>query len=612
MLQQFNERIKGVVAWVVVILIAFTFVIFGLDYFVQSKQSTSSLAEVNGEAIPVSLFEQVYQRVQRQDTSASQDTVIKKQILEDLIINTLALQSAAKTGFYLSPAQVTSSIMHIPQFQENGKFSVARYQQVLSASRFTPENLQREVSQGMLINQQRFAFISGAFVLPAEVARYASLLYETRDYAFSIVPMKAFMPKREVTEADAHTYYQAHLQQFTTRERVSLDYVLLSMDQFKSNAKVTEEEVRQYYQENVASYKTPARWKVSHLLYAFPAEANDKQQEQTRQKAQAAYETLIKTPTYFNELVNKESDDRLTAKQHGELPWLTLGQSPFDKVLLTLNHVDQISAPFKTNRGYELFKVIQFTPAELKPFAQVSESIRTQLLTEKAQANYAKALESLGELSYQSPDTLEPVAHALKLPILHTQPFSKEGGSDPITQNPELLKAAFSTDVKSLGNNSEPIQVNPSSVVVIRVQKQFPPQPQPFKMVQAQIEQTILNQQAKKEAEAWGLKIIKGEGLPKHLTWETVSNESREGETKHAQIRDVAFTLTQNKQVIGAFLPTGEYMLVRLDAIRPGKYDALDQEQQQALMHQLESAYGTIDYDLYMRELVETASIKRN
>jgi peptidyl-prolyl cis-trans isomerase D len=230
MLQQFNERIKGVVAWVVVVLIAFTFVMFGLDYFVQSKQSSSAVAEVNGQAIPISLFEQMYQRIRHQDTppsSVSQDNVVKKQILEDLIINTLSLQAANKVGFYVSPNQVTSAIMHIPQFQEGGKFSSARYQQVLSASMFTPATLQREVSQGMLINQQRFAFIGGAFVLPSEVERYAALLYETRDYTFTVVPMKEFMANIKISEADAHTYYQAHLQQFTTPERVSLNHMLL-------------------------------------------------------------------------------------------------------------------------------------------------------------------------------------------------------------------------------------------------------------------------------------------------------------------------------------------------------------------------------------------------
>jgi peptidyl-prolyl cis-trans isomerase D len=294
------------------------------------------------------------------------------------------------------------------------------------------------------------------------------------------------------------------------------------------------------------------------------------------------------------------------------LPWLTLGQSPFDNVLLTLNHVGQVALPFKTSKGYELFKVVQYTPEEVKSFTQVKEVIRTQLLTEKAQANYAKVLESLGELSYQSPDTLEPVSQALKLPILHTLPISKEGGSDSMTQNPELLKAAFSSDVKSLGNNSEPIQINPSTVVVIRVQKRFPPHPESFQSVQNRVENELLIQQAKKQVEALGLKIIKGSAtLPKSLAWQSVLNEAREGETKHSPIRDVAFTISQNKQVVGAFLMNGDYMLVRLDGVHAGKYQSLDQEQQHALMHQLESAYGAIDYNLYMRELVETASIKR-
>ena len=35
MLQKLNERIQGLVAWIIIILVAITFTLFGVDYYLQ-------------------------------------------------------------------------------------------------------------------------------------------------------------------------------------------------------------------------------------------------------------------------------------------------------------------------------------------------------------------------------------------------------------------------------------------------------------------------------------------------------------------------------------------------------------------------------------------------
>lgn len=617
MLQKLNERIKGIVAWVVVLLIAFTFFMFGLDYFFQIRSSASStaIAEVNGQPISAVLFEQFYRRLRQQEPSnlpAHADEVLKKQVVEELIVNTATLSAARRAGFYVSPAQVAASIIQIPQFQENGKFSSAKYQQVLAASLFTTETLQKEVEQGMLINQQRFAFVGSVFVLPTEVEWYAKLLFETRDYDYTILSLQSFIDKVKLDENALRAYHKAHAQELMTPARVSLDYVLLSVEQFKSAATVSEADVRQYYQDNLSAFKIPPRWKVAHLLYAFPEGATLQQQMQVKQKIEQAYQHLIRNPAVFQDWVKQHSDDRLSAQQGGLLPWLSPGQSEFDEMLMTLNQVGQLSQPFRTKRGYEMLKLLDYTPSKVTPLDQAQEVIRRQLSNEVAQKNYAKALEALGELSYQSPETLEPVSKTLHLPILHTKPFSSAGGTEWITQQPEVQRLAFSSDVKELGNNSEPIQVNPSTVAVIRVKEQFPATVQAFEAVRPKIEAILKEEAAKKEMMQLGNEIKqKHTDLPAQYRWLSVTRESHVGESKNPIMRDLAFSLPKMHQLQGQFLPNGDYVIVRLKAIYPGAWTALDQTQRQALQKQLESTYGEMDYDLYIKEVVDAATIKR-
>lgn len=47
MLQKLNEHIQGVVAWLVIILIAITFTLFGVDYYFQSRQISDAKVIVN-------------------------------------------------------------------------------------------------------------------------------------------------------------------------------------------------------------------------------------------------------------------------------------------------------------------------------------------------------------------------------------------------------------------------------------------------------------------------------------------------------------------------------------------------------------------------------------
>ncbi|OGV27716.1 MAG: hypothetical protein A3F18_00590 [Legionellales bacterium RIFCSPHIGHO2_12_FULL_37_14] len=615
MLYQLNEKIKGVFAWIIVVLVTITFVAFGVEYFLQAKRMETNLAlEVNGEAIPYRVFDLIYRRIQQQDPmplSVTQDIALRKQILDDLIVNSVSLQGARKAGFYITAEETTAAIRNFPQFQENGKFSFAKYRQILAASMYTPLQVQEDIAHSMLIRQQRYAFENTAFALKSEIKRDAALIYETRDYSYIKIPLSLFFDKVKVTEKQEQDYYAAHKQDFTTHLRVVLDYVLLSLENFKAKSAVQEAEIKQYYNENQASFRKPQSWQVKHILYAFPQNATPKQIAETKQKAEKAYEKLAQHPEKFENMVNTDSDDKLTAESKGLLPIINEGENPLADAFNGLTKENSITRPWKTAAGYEIFKVVHYTPSSLIPYEDAKIQIKNQLENEKAQLSYAKAVEDLGELSYQHPDSLQEVAKALNIPILHTQDFTQAGGSDKVTQNPEVVHAAFSKDVKDLRNNSEPIQLTPSSVIVIRIQKILPKESQTFAAVQAKIEKQLQNQLAEQEIQAWSQKLIKGEAkLFSNLNFIKVAHESREGESKQPNIRDLAFSLAKVGQIKSGRLSDGEHFIVRLDNITMGQFSTLDSKQQQQFIRQVEKSYGVADYDIYISELMETAKIK--
>ncbi|KTD61496.1 SurA N-terminal domain-containing protein [Legionella spiritensis] len=625
MLQKLNERIQGVVAWIVIILIAVTFTLFGVDYYMQSHQATETEVTVNGEAISKQAFEISYRRARQQRDSsqmtAAGEAALKKQVLNNMITTSITVQAAKSAGFEVSPEQANAAILSIPQFQQDGHFSAERYQLALSGAMFTPETFQKEVRQGMLLNQQRFAFMGNAFALPEEIKRFVKLYMQTRDYNYLRIPIGLFTSDIKISEQDIADYYKKHTREFTEPEKVSIDFVKLSMQQVRKNIKVSDNDIQRYYEDNQSNFLTPARWQVSHILFAVPENAGVEQTKQIREKADEAYQALQNNPAQFSRWVKTMSSDKLSAANDGVLPWIVAGSTEFDKALSELSQPGQISEPLKTSKGYEIFKLLAYQPASLKPLNQVRKDISEQLATELAQASYAQLLEQLTDLSFQTPDTLTPVAEELKLDIEQTQPFSRQGGQTELTKNKQIINTAFSHDVLGLGNNSEPVQLDNDSVIVLRVNKHIAAKAKSLDEVRTAIVNKLTQQKAKKEARQFGMNLLSGKSSPqeqerfiqdKKLQWREVDSASRDTDKADTMINDLAFSLPRVNSREGRSLINGDYVIVQLKKINEGRYKALDKEQQTSLVQQIESSNGIMDYDLYVKSLVARAKIERS
>jgi peptidyl-prolyl cis-trans isomerase D len=621
MLQKLNERIQGVVAWLVVILIGITFTLFGVDYYLQSHQTANSKVVVNGQPLTLQEFDTNYRRARSmqdiEQMTADDEKKIQNQVLEQMIANEVLVQSAHKNGFNVSTDQANVAILNIPQFQEDGRFSAEKYQQALSGALFTQSSFQNEVKQGMLINQQRFVFMGSSFALPDEIERFVSLYMQSRDYDYLTVPASRFKKDIQISSASITDYYNENKKVFMTPEQVSLDYVTLSMHDIKDKINISSDDVKRYYDDNQSNYLTPASWQVAHILFAVPENASNADLEQIQKKADDTYKLLQSKPDQFEHLVSKMSDDKLSVTDKGVLPWITAGQNDYNKILSSLTKPGEISHPEKTKHGYEIFKLIAYKPVSIKPLSEVETTIKEQLVAETAQTQYTQALEQLTDLSYQSPDSLQPVADALKLKIEKTEPFSRAGGTDEITKRKQVINTAFSHDVLNLGNNSEPIQLDNDSVVVVRVDGHWAKKEQKLEAVREQINKILVKKMADSKAKEIGISLlnpIENKQQQKfidsnHLTWKTVVNSTRDNDSGKSEINDMAFNLVRPESRNGFVLPNGDYIVVRLKQINDGKLSSLDREQQDSLIQQIEASYGMLDYDLYVKGLVNRAQI---
>jgi peptidyl-prolyl cis-trans isomerase D len=614
MLQKLNERLQGVVAWVIIILVATTFTLFGLDYYFQSRHEPSIKAEVNGQDISKNDFELQLRRFSKFNESEDIDSkalnLTKQKVLQDMILNLVRVQAAIKNGFFIASDEVNSAILSIPQFQEDGHFSKNRFTHVLSNAFYTPDSFHNEVRQGMLINQERFALIGTEFALPREIESFVKLLLQSRDYAYVRVPSADFLNLATVTDKDVSDYYKKHKQQYVLSQKVSIEYLEVDMEEIAKNINLVKDQLVRYYEDNINNYQAPAQWRVAHIF--LDTKSDD---SKTKEQADKLFSTLQASPEKFNENMKLLSNDKIS--KDGILPWIVAGSTEYDEDFVNFTTPGQILPPIKSSKGYEIFKLVEYKPSRVKDFSEVQDLITKQVSTDITQAKYADLVEKLSDLSYQTPDSLDSVATALGIKVKYSDLFDKNGGSSDITKNKQVINQAFNHDVLELGNNSSLIQLDANKVIVLRVKDNISSKVAELSEVSNEIKSKILKEKAQKLALDFGNKIIsKNLNLnPKVVNGDheyvlnKVISAQRDYNTVEQEVNDLAFSLTLKNNKAGVFVNNSDYIIVELQKINDGNYNTLDKEQLFSITQQLESGYGLKDYNLYINEKLALAKV---
>lgn len=642
MLQKIHARVQGVIAWLLIILIAVTFTLWGINYYLEARGATDVQAEVNGEKISKMDFSNAYERLKRHveeedrdheglgTLSPTQEKQLKRQALKQLIFTRTVMQGANSSDYRITREQAEQALMQIPQFQEGGQFSPEKFQQALSSASYTPSVFLTRVQEGLVINQQRFSFAGTSFVLPEELERFVELTRETRDAKYLIIPAKNFLTMLHVSSSDLHDYYESHKAQFKVPEKVSVEYIAVSMKKILPTINVSDRAIKHYYDSNVDAYTQPAQWKWAHILVRVPENSSKSVLKAANKKAMMV-EKKLQEGLSFADAVKKYSNDILSVSQNGVTEWVseTTVSLPILDALKALKN-NQVSAPIQTQYGYEIIRRLGFHSSKPMPFNSVKEQIKTILTTDAAQQTFAEMGDDLTNLSYQNPSSLQEVAKELDLPVQTTAFFTQKGLPKGVASHKAVIQAAFSDEVLRDANNSQLITINDNEFIVLRVKKHSPESFMSFDTVKATVNDALIQEKLAAQARLYGesqIKILNESGeqglkvldeiQKKHgLNWQAQDNVKRDDEKMNPVILDTLFAmpLLSNKALNwqGVSLKNGDYVLLNLLKVNHGSLDDLDQEEQNVLKDEIEATFGIIDYDLYVEGLMKKADIVEN
>lgn len=626
MLQLIRDRAQGLVVWTIVGLIIITFALFGLSSYL-SGSAKVNVATVNDVEISQTEFLRAYQNYQQRlqqmlgknyNPAMFNDDVVKQQVLDGLITREVLTQTLDKSGFGASPDQIITKIRSIDSFyDENGKFSAEQYKRVLSLQGMNSTMFEQRVSQDIADEQLYAGLMRSAFVTPKQVDTYSKLQNQKREIGYILVSHQAFMKSLKVSNEDIEKYYADNKTQFMTPEMVSVEYVELNINDAAKEYEISESEMRQHYDENIKQYESePEQRKASHILIAI----NDKTDEATAKAEIEKVRARLDKGEDFTVVAKEVSQDPGSASQGGDLGFFGHGvmDKAFEESVFSLKK-GEISKPVKSAFGYHIIKVTGIKAGKVTAFKDVKEKIKKDLQLQKAEQKFYTDVDTLNNLTYETPDSLLPAADALGLTVKQSKLFTKRGGQG-VLQNPKVVNAAFSEEVLTNGRNSELIELRDTHLIVLRNKEHKPSDVMPLDQVSSRIENNLKREQAitnatelaktlmdKLQAGEKPEAVAKSDKAASFINAGLIGRKPGKEDAKvRMDIRQAAFRMAKpkdkpvNKQVV---LNNGDQAIVVLSKVTPGT------EAEKNSQQQLTAVYGNASYDGYIKYLREKADI---
>lgn len=609
MMQALNKLMSKWVLIVVVSLVSLGFVFFGLSYYIHDRAvAQSAVATVNGKQILQHQLDRSFdlakRSVMQQQGGASltdQQTVqLKQYLLQSIIKNHVLNQAAVNAGVYVSPEEAQQVLLHDPGLQKDGQFDTQRLEQFVFSQGLTMQQFIAQFQRQLTVRQMQMALAQSALSTPLEMQQFYALTQQKRSGGYFILSQSHYLNKSKITSQDIQRYYQQHLSDFKTPEKVSLDYILLSPKNIQSQIKVSEQELQDYYQQNMVNYTVPKRWQVSKIAVKDQA---------TMQKVQQG----LKQGKSFAELANLYSETP-SAPQ-----WLSeAAVSPALSGFLSQLSVKQVSAPFKTSKGYAIVRLLGVSAAKVRGFSRVRTQVRKALMQQKLDTLLTQKSDQVSDLAYTNPNTLAPAAKALGVKLQRSIMFDRSSHLKGVLSDPKVIAAAFSSELLKQGVNSNPISLKDGSLIVLRVANHVPSTTQDLSRVSSQVRGLLRKQYASRLVALDAYKAqqsLQQGSKPRAVaaryqsSWQQLHRVGRSNKNVNSLILRSLFG-AKSGAVTPVEMANGNYAVLVVSKIVNGSGAGLSKKRTIQSQQELQGLWANLLYNIYVSSAMKQAKIK--
>ena len=501
----FVHKNKRIVQFILALLVL-PFAFVGVDSYVRSAGGEKDVATVGDQSISPQDFENALRSQQEQmrralgknfDPAMFDNPEVRQQVL-DGVVNQRLLQVTAQDMKLTAPdAQMSKVILEIPDFQEAGKFSLTKYDEVLKLNGLNRASYEQRLRGDLA--QQPLQDVLGRtnFASSAQVGLYQKLTEQAREIQVATVDPAAYLAQVKVDDAQVKAEYAKSPDSYRAPEQVKIEYLQLNQAALQGAVTVTADETKGEYDKRVKEFSAPEERRASHILLSFEKDAKGQPTAASKNAAKIEADAIMKqvtgaTAEKFAELAKQKSKDPGSAAQGGDLGFFGRGQmvKPFEEAVFAMKP-GEIRGPIESDFGYHIIRLTETKAERTRALDEVRVQIEGELKQQKAGRLFSENAEKFQNRVYEQGDSFARIAEELKLEAKKTDWLTRSQVQALAGGNQKFAQTVFSSASIAAKKNSEAIDLGNNSLISARVLEHKPSAVRPLDDVKAQITQQL-------------------------------------------------------------------------------------------------------------------------
>ncbi|HEY3066972.1 MAG TPA: peptidyl-prolyl cis-trans isomerase [Methylomirabilota bacterium] len=495
-MRRYRRLLQVSLLLVIAAFVVSSVVVFGSGTRDSGARLGDAIAVVNGERIPYDRYERAYRAYVNSYAQATRGQFtpqmaeqfgVPQQVVDALVQEALVVQRARAEGLEASDEEVNVQVHAIPVFQENGRFTRKRFDEVLKRAGLSETAFVTDVRRELTLRKVQGLVREGVKVSDAELQQAFVARNEEVRAAWALVELAPLVTAATASDAELDAYLKEHPAEFRLPERRRVQYVAFHPKDFPVN--VPEADVEKYYTEHTRDWETPRQVKAAHVLVTVPPTGGSEAEDKARAKV-AEVIRRARAGEDFGKLAREISEDPGSGPNGGDLGWVSRGDMvpQFEEPLFALGKGEISKEPVRTPFGFHAIKVSDVREGGRKTLKEVAPQIRQRLATTAAESAARAKAEELKPVLQAAPDFMAEARKLGRAPVETTisRIVQMPGRTDP------LEEAAFALAV---GGVSLPIQT-PAGFVVLKNVEALPAAVPPLAEIKDKVATAVKRQKA--------------------------------------------------------------------------------------------------------------------
>ena len=503
----FVRKHTKLIMFMMFLLIIPAFVLVGVDGYKRFNDSAVAVARVSGRDITQAEWDFAHkneiERIRASTPSVDPKLLDSPQAryatLERLVRERVLAAAADKSMLATSDARLARDLQQNQAIaslrRPDGTLDMERYRQLVASQGLTPEAFEARVRRDLSLRQVEAGVLATAFTAPVLADVSLGAFFEKREVQVANFPATDFAAKVTVSDADLEAFYNSNKTLFQAPESANIEYLVLDLDTIKKSINISEQDLKSYYEQNQARLSGPEERRASHILINASKDAPAAERAKAKSQAQELLAQVRKAPDQFAELAKKNSQDKGSAVNGGDLDFFARGAmvKPFEDAAFSMKKGD-ISDVVESDFGYHIIRLTDIKAPKQRSFEEMRAGIEADLKTQQAQRKFAESAEAFTNAVYEQADSLKPAADRLKLDIKTASNVARKSPAEksgPLS-SPKLLNALFAADAVQKKRNTEAVETGPNQLVSARITTYSPARTLPLADVRALVREKFV------------------------------------------------------------------------------------------------------------------------